>query len=161
MKQMLVLLTAQLDAGAAKLAKVERLLRQLLEARSGRRSEQLSPDQLQLFIQELGAEIPAKEDDKDGKDDPPAAAGGEGDKGKPRGRRALPAHLKRERIVHDLAEQDKHCANCHEDLRRIGEEVSERYEYIPAQMKVIEDACWSIESIPSARDLAEKLAGPR
>jgi len=57
------------------------------------------------------------------------------------GRRALPAHLKRERIVHDLAEQDKHCANCHEDLRRIGEEVSERYEYIPAQMKVIEDAC--------------------
>ncbi len=89
LKQMLVVLTAQLDAGAAKLAKVERLLRQLLEARSGRRSEQLSPDQLQLFIQELGAEIPAKEDDKDGKDDPPAAAGGEGDKGKPRGRRAL------------------------------------------------------------------------
>jgi transposase len=141
LKQMLVVLTAQLDAGAAKLAKVEHLLRQLLEARSGRRSEQLSPDQLRLFVQELGAEIPAKEDDKDGNDDPPAAAGGEGDKGKPRGRRALPAHLKRERIEHDLAEQDKHCANCHEDLRRIGEEVSERYEYIPAQMKVVEDAC--------------------
>ena len=27
------------------------------------------------------------------------------------------------------------------DLRRIGEGVSERYEYVPAQMMVIEDAC--------------------
>jgi transposase len=32
-------------------------------------------------------------------------------------------------------------AACGEDLRRIGEEVSERYEYVPAQMMVIEDAC--------------------
>ena len=43
--------------------------------------------------------------------------------------------------MHDLAEQDKHCAECDEDLRRIGEEVSERYEYVPARMLVIEDAC--------------------
>ena len=52
-----------------------------------------------------------------------------------------PRHLKRERIVHDLAEADKHCADCQQVLRPIGEEVSERYEYIPAQMLVIEDAC--------------------
>ena len=45
-----------------------------------------------------------------------------------RGRRPLPSHLKRERIVHDLAETDRHCAGCGEDLRRIGEEISERYE---------------------------------
>ena len=32
-------------------------------------------------------------------------------------------------------------AACQQDLRHIGEEVSERYEYIPAQMLVIEDAC--------------------
>jgi transposase len=32
---------------------------------------------------------------------------------------------------------------CDQDLRRIGEEVSERYDYIPAQMKVIEDACFT------------------
>jgi len=30
-----------------------------------------------------------------------------------------------------------------QDLRKIGEEVSERYEYLPAQMKVIEDACFT------------------
>jgi transposase len=43
--------------------------------------------------------------------------------------------------VHDLAESEKHCKVCDKDLRRIGEEVSERYEYIPAQMLVIEDVC--------------------
>ena len=43
--------------------------------------------------------------------------------------------------MHDLPEEEKHCAGCDEDLRHIGEEISERYEYIPAQMLVIEDAC--------------------
>jgi transposase len=45
----------------------------------------------------------------------------------------------RERIVHDLAEADKHCKECGKDLRLIGEETSERYEFVPASMKVIED----------------------
>ena len=52
-------------------------------------------------------------------------------------------HLKRERIEHDLPEIEKHCAHCDQDLRRIGEEVRDRYEYIPAQVKVIEDACFT------------------
>jgi transposase len=49
--------------------------------------------------------------------------------------------LKRERIEHDLAEAEKHCGACSQDLRLIGEETSERYEYIPAQLLVIEDVC--------------------
>jgi hypothetical protein len=40
LRNMLVDLTAQLDAGEARLAKMERLLVQLLAARSGRKSEQ-------------------------------------------------------------------------------------------------------------------------
>ena len=43
--------------------------------------------------------------------------------------------------MHDLAEEEKHCATCQKDLRPIGEETSERYEYIPAQLKVVEDVC--------------------
>ena len=35
----------------------------------------------------------------------------------------------------------KHCSTCQQDLRPIGEESSERYEYIPAQLTVIEDIC--------------------
>jgi transposase len=138
LQRMLIDVTAQLD-------KTQRLLRQLLAAKSGSRSEQLSADQLRLFAQELGAEFPQtgeqekKEDDSN--NDPSVGGSNDRDESKPRGRRALPSHLKRERIVHDLAEADKHCVACHQDLRRIGEEVSERYEYIPAQMLVIEDAC--------------------
>ena len=141
LQQIVVDLTRQLD-------KSRRLLQQLLTTRSGTRSEQLSPDQLRLFAQQVGIELAApetaKQEDKQQKDDdepPVAGSGGDSESGKKRGRQPLPGHLKRERIVHDLAEQDKHCAECDEDLRRIGEEVSERYEYVPAQMLVIEDAC--------------------
>lgn len=59
----------------------------------------------------------------------------------PRGRKPLPRHLKRERIVHDLQDNEKYCAECDQDLRPIGDDSRERYEYILAQMKVVEDAC--------------------
>jgi transposase len=133
---MIVDLTRQLD-------KTNRLVQQLVAARSGTRSEQLSADQLRLFAQELGIgtgeETKPEEKPDNDSGDPPAASGNEG--AKPRGRQPLPKHLKRERIVHDLAETEKHCASCQEALRHIGEEVSERYEYVPAQMLVVEDAC--------------------
>jgi transposase len=136
---MLVDLTTQLD-------KTQRLLAQLLAAKSGTRSEQLSADQLRLFAQELGAELPnaAAEAEKDSKNDddlPPGSRSGNEEQARPRGRRPLPAHLKRERVEHDLREEEKHCASCRQDLRPIGEESSERYEYVPAQMLVIEDVC--------------------
>ena len=41
--------------------------------------------------------------------------------------------------MHDLAEAEKHCNSCGKDLRLIGEETSERYEFIPARLNVIED----------------------
>jgi hypothetical protein len=47
------------------------------------------------------------------------------------GRQPLARHLKRERVVHDLAEAEKHCHGCGRDLRLIAEETSERYKYIP------------------------------
>ena len=53
----------------------------------------------------------------------------------------LAPHLKRQRIEHDLTAEEKHCAGCGQDLRLLGEETSERYEYIPAQFLVIEDVC--------------------
>lgn len=140
LRQMLVDLTTQLD-------KTQRLLRQLMEAKSGTRSEQLSADQLRLFAQELNvAELAPPEalTEKDEDDLPPGWAPGNSEdqeESRPRGRHRLPPHLKRERIEHDLTAEEKRCNSCHEDLRLIGEETSERYEYIPAQMLVIEDVC--------------------
>ncbi len=139
-------LIAQLDAEQARRIKTENLLRQLLAARSGRRSEQITDEQLALFATELKAQGVNVEDlpkdagtGPDDKDPPASADGSTG--AKPRGRSPLPAHLKRERIVHDLDEAEKHCNSCRQDLREFGEETSERYEYIPAQLIVIEDVC--------------------
>lgn len=134
LKKIVVDVTAQLD-------RTERLLRQLLQAKTGRKSEHLSREQLALFAAELGLDLPEPEESDDHDEGPPSAS--ESRSGKSRGRKPLPRHLKRERIEHDLPESEKHCIHCDQDLRRIGEEVSERYEYIPAQMKVIEDACFT------------------
>ena len=147
LQQMVLDLIAQLDASEARRIKTENLLRQLLAARSGRRSEQITEEQLALFEAELKAQGVNVEDLSKGKDagsgpddkDPPAS--GLSAEAGSRGRRALPGHLKRERIVHDLEEREKHCALCAQDLREFGEESSERYEYIPAQLIVIEDVC--------------------
>ncbi len=134
---MLVDLTTQLD-------KTQRLLSQLLAAKNGTHSEQLSADQLRLFAQELNAPEAATETQKDEDDLPPGSASSSNEdknESRPRGRRPLPSHLKRERIEHDLTEAEKHCVGCNQNLRPIGEETSERYEYLPAQLLVVEDVC--------------------
>jgi transposase len=148
LQQMVLDLIAQLDASEARRIKTENLLRQLLAARSGRRSEQITDEQLALFEAELKAQGVNVEDLSKGKDsgsnpddNDPAASTGRSAEANSRGRRALPGHLKRERIVHDLAEAEKHCSVCAQDLREFGEESSERYEFIPAQLIVIEDVC--------------------
>jgi transposase len=148
LQQMVLDLIAQLDAEQARRIKTENLLRQLLAARSGRRSEQITEEQLVLFAAELKAQGVNVEEVLKGKDagndvddrNPPASTGGSAEANS-RGRRPLPGHLKRERIVHDLTEAEKHCALCAQQLREFGEETSERYEYIPAQLIVIEDVC--------------------
>jgi len=139
-------LITQLDRECTERNKIEVLLRELLDARRNRKSEQLSPDQLALFAaawQARQAEAEPIEPDGSDEDDPNANPGGGESASKKRtgGRQPLPRHRKRERIVHDLAEAEKHCSICQQDLRPIGEESSERYEYIPAKLTVIEDIC--------------------
>jgi len=59
-------------------------------------------------------------------------------KKKGHGRRKLPAELPRERKEHDLTEAEKRCPCCQTPRVRIGEEISERLDYTPSQLKVIE-----------------------
>jgi transposase len=120
--------------------KYRSLLRELLEAQRNRKSEQLSKDQLALFDALWNAGHPEAEAEEDPQ---PAAEEGprpeEPHSKKRMGRQPLARHLARERVVHDLADSEKHCDGCGKDLRLIAEETSERYEFIPAVMKVIED----------------------
>jgi transposase len=55
---------------------------------------------------------------------------------KKRGRKPLPADLPRIEVILDIPEEDKQCA-CGVQLDRIGEDVSEKLDYIPAKIRVI------------------------
>jgi len=53
-------------------------------------------------------------------------------------RQKLPEDLPRERIVHDIDDADKVCGCCAGALHHMGDDISEKLEFIPAQVKVIE-----------------------
>jgi transposase len=52
-------------------------------------------------------------------------------------REKISADIPRERVVHDIADEDKFCDCCHHALHQIGEDTNEKLEFIPAQVKVI------------------------
>lgn len=65
------------------------------------------------------------------------------------GRKPLPKYLPREQVLHDLPNHEKVCA-CGHELNRIGEEISEKLEFSPAVLKVLQHvrpkyACKSCE----------------
>src|SRR3954453_23696799 len=104
-------LMAQLDREFSERGKVETLLRELLDAKRNRKSEQLSDEQLALFAalwqarqtEREGANAVGAGDDDDDEGGKPGVRPATPGK-KPGGRQALPRHLKRERIVRDLPE---------------------------------------------------------
>src|SRR5439155_9708183 len=126
-------LMAQLHREFSERSKVERLLRELLDAKRNRSSEQLSQDKMALFAslwqaRQASREAANTKEQEDSDHDEPGKPGASTNSPQKRGgRQALPRHLKRERIVHDLKDEEKHCARCAQDLRRIAEETSERY----------------------------------
>jgi transposase len=54
------------------------------------------------------------------------------------GRRPLPPELPREKVIYDIGSDEKVCA-CGHPLHKIGEETSEQLDYIPAQVKVVQN----------------------
>lgn len=88
-----------------------------------------SSDQLGLF-NEAEAEI-----EEEPVEEQAPASDSPSKKSRPK-RKPLPKNLPRERVVHDL--DDKTCNCCGHELHGIGEESSEKLEFIPAQVKVVE-----------------------
>jgi len=54
-------------------------------------------------------------------------------------RKPLPAHLPRVQVIHDIDEADKQCDCCGHQLQKMGEDISEKLEFIPAKVRVIEN----------------------
>ncbi len=118
-------LAERLDRSVAEQNKYQSLRRERLEPQHNRKSEQLSKEPLALLAAAWKARgtqdepaAGADDDDLDGN-----GAAGAAPKQTPSqkrgGRQPLARHLKRERIVHDLAEAEKHCTGCGKDLRLI------------------------------------------
>ena len=128
-------LLEQLDNSSRKLTKMEHQLQQLLRRLYGRSSEKIDPKQMALFAEmfkQLGAQNPPADPD------PTPAAPVAPTNRKGHGRRRIPADLPRERVLHDLPENEKPCPCCGTMREVIGQEVSEQLDFVPAKLKVIE-----------------------
>jgi len=124
-------------ASAARLAghneQLRAIVKELQRALFGRRSEKaVPPDQLQLALEDIEQALAEAEVQEEKTD---ATLQASRSKQRRVNRGALPKHLPREEVVIEPAEQI--CPCCGGALHRIGEDVAERLDVIPAQFKVI------------------------
>jgi transposase len=125
-------------------------------------------DQLELQLAELeeGVAQDKASDEIQAMPDADTSAGDEAPSLKP-ARRPLPAHLPRERVVHPAPST---CPCCGGALRKLGEDITETLEAVPAQWKVIQHvrekfSCRKCEIITQApapsHPIARGRAGPQ
>jgi transposase len=130
------LLLAERATAATLAGQNERLraiVKELQRALFGRRSERTThPDQLQLALEDLEQAIAEGEAEAE-KTDPPRQAARTRQRRVNRG--ALPKHLPRHELV--IEPDDQICPGCGGEMHRIGEDVAERLDVIPAQFRVI------------------------
>jgi hypothetical protein len=125
-------LKALLLAERAKTERLTQIIKELQRHRFGRRAESLPIDQLELGledVQQTEAESEAEAEAADPKRRSARAAKRRTNRG------ALPAHLPRIEQTVDI--EDKTCPGCAGVLHRIGEDVAERLDIIPAQFQVL------------------------
>lgn len=121
------------------IARLEMTLAKLQRWRFGRRSEQLPSPQMTLWQETLDTEIAVIESTLDAIKEAPVATGPSPDT-KPRvrrhpGRTPLPETLPR---IDVRIEPDRcACAQCGEPLTPIGEEITEKLDYIPGRFQVM------------------------
>jgi transposase len=108
-------------------------LQSLLRRLFGRSAEKIDPKQMVLFetlLNQLAPPTPTTPPEPTPDASHPSTNG--------HGRRRLPADLPRQKIIHDLPEDQKPCPCCGKMRHVIGQEVSEQLDYIPAKLNVIE-----------------------
>ena len=168
LKALIISQHEQLSSDAAEIERLRLLIVRLQRLQFGRKSEKLERqiEQLQLQLEDLEEGAAKKRQQATSTLPPPAAAIFASVTDKP-ARRALPDHLPRQTETHQ-PEQDS-CPGCGGELRKLGEDVSEMLEYVPARFKVIRHvrpklSCTKCDVIVQAeapsRPIARGLAGP-
>jgi len=135
--------TSQLKIGYLENRKkvLEKQIQALVKRIYGRKSEKIDPNQLLLFQQELLNEsMEAVEKERTDPAHSSVIDFEEPDKRKKKrnGRSPLPKKLPRERILHEPSSEELICPCCNKERCRIGEEITEELEYIPARLYVKE-----------------------
>jgi transposase len=126
------LLKAMLLAERAESERLRQMIKELQRHRFGRRAESLPEEQLQLGLEEAEQVVATGEAESEAKN----PAEGKARAAKRRANRgALPAHLPRVETVVDVASTV--CPCCSGTLHRIGEDVAERLDIVPAQFRVL------------------------
>jgi transposase len=153
----------QLVAQAEELRILREHIRLLKHYRFGRKSEQSSDEQVRLFNEAETAVDAAEREET-------SAVEVAAHTRTPRGRQPLPAWIPRVEIVHDLPADEKQCAADGTALERIGEEISEQLEFIPAKLRVLRHvrpkyACPTCRTgihtaPPPAQPIPKSLASP-
>jgi transposase len=124
-------LRAMLVAERHENERLRQIIKELQRHRFGRRAETLPEDQLLLGLEEA-EQIEASGEEEKEQSSPDRRAKAT----KRRANRgALPAHLPRVEMVVDI--DDHACPCCTGALHRIGEDMSERLDIVPAQLRVI------------------------
>jgi transposase len=150
-------------AQGRELAQLKHFLAQLLRRQYGPRREQIDPRQQSLFeAGPLPAALPASPAIVETRVKAHVRRGG--------GRQELPPELPRQRVEHDLSEEQKRCPGCGELRQRIGAETSAQLEFVPASLLVLEHVrykyacrqCAEHVAIadPPARPIEKGLPGP-
>jgi transposase len=123
----------EMDRAQGEVARLMAIIKALQRHRFGRRAERLDPEQLALALEDLEQTLAAAEAaaEKDGQTSTRLAT----TRKRNINRGALPPHLPREEVVIDVT--DKTCACCGGLKHCIGEDVSERLDVIPTQLKVL------------------------
>src|SRR3954452_6669848 len=152
-------LKAMLLAERARAARLEQIIKELQRHRFGRRAETLPEDQLLLGLEEV-EQVEASSDAAT--DAANAAERSSRAARRRRNRGALPAHLPRVEMLIDL--DDHACSCCQQALHRIGEDVSERLDIVPAQFRVLvvrrpKYACRACENVVQAPAPARLIEG--
>ncbi len=113
-------------------ARLIQIIKELQRHRFGRRAETLPEDQLLLGLEEAEQIEAAGEEEAERSD---LAARRERTAKRRTNRGALPPHLPRIETIVDI--DDHACPCCRHGLHRIGEDISERLDIVPAQLRVI------------------------
>ena len=130
LKAMLIAATAREGRKDERIERLERLVAAFRQAAFGRKSEKTDPDQFDLALEDLETAIAAVQ----AEDEADAPAGKRLSRPRATNRGSLPGHLPRIEEVIEPASLICACGGC---LHCIGEDVSERLDVIPAQLRVI------------------------